>query len=45
VVANGVLYVHSNTHLFAFYDSEHKRFAGDEKRRDEIDLNKPEGNK
>ena len=25
VVANGVLYVHSNTHLFAFCNSEHKR--------------------
>ena len=22
VVANGVLYVHSNTHLFAFYDAQ-----------------------
>jgi hypothetical protein len=31
VAANGVLYVHSNTHLFAFYDSEHKRMASDEK--------------
>jgi len=45
VAANGVLYVHSNTHLFAFYDSEHKRMAGDVKPKLEIDLNKPNGDK
>ncbi len=31
IVANGVLYVHSNTHLFAFYDAEHQKMASDEK--------------
>jgi outer membrane protein assembly factor BamB len=40
VVANGVLYVHSNTHLFAFYDSQHKRMVSDEKPKVEIDGNK-----
>jgi outer membrane protein assembly factor BamB len=45
VVANGVLYVHSNTHLFAFYDSEHKRMASDEKPKLDLDSNKPAGNK
>jgi hypothetical protein len=44
-VANGVLYVHSNTHLFAFYDSERKRPASDEKPKVEIDPNKPADNK
>src|SRR6202167_2226680 len=43
VAANGVLYVHSNTHLFAFYDSEHKRLASDVKPKTEIDLSKPSG--
>jgi outer membrane protein assembly factor BamB len=37
VAANGVLYVHSNTHLFAFFDSEHKRMASDEKPKLELD--------
>jgi outer membrane protein assembly factor BamB len=45
VAANGVLYVHSNTHLFAFYDSEHKRMAGDEKPKPELELGKPDANK
>jgi len=40
VVANGVLYVHSNTHLFAFYDAQHKRMTSDEKPKVEIDVNK-----
>lgn len=45
VAANGVLYVHSNTHLFAFYDAEHKRMAGDEKPGVELELGKPDANK
>jgi outer membrane protein assembly factor BamB len=45
VAANGVLYVHSNTHLFAFYDAEHKRMASDEKPKGELDLAKPNANK
>ncbi|HUD46259.1 MAG TPA: PQQ-binding-like beta-propeller repeat protein [Candidatus Baltobacteraceae bacterium] len=40
VVANGVLYVHSNTHLFAFYDSQRKRVVSDEKPKVDIDVNK-----
>jgi outer membrane protein assembly factor BamB len=40
IVANGVLYVHSNTHLFAFYDSQRKRMASDEKPKLQIDGNK-----
>jgi outer membrane protein assembly factor BamB len=43
VVANGVLYVHSNTHLFAFYDAEHKRMASDEKPKLNLDGAKPDG--
>ena len=42
VAANGVLYVHSNTHLFAFYDSEHKRMASDEKPKGDLELAKPD---
>lgn len=45
VAANGVLYVHSNTHLFAFYDSEHKRMASDEKPKGDLELSKPDANK
>jgi len=45
VVANGILYVHSNTHLFAFFDSEHKRMASDEKPKIELDTTKPANNK
>ena len=44
VAANGVLYVHSNTHLFAFYDAEHKRMAGDEKPKVELELANPGAN-
>ena len=43
--ANGVLYVHSNTHLFAFHDSEHKRMASDEKPKGQLELAKPDANK
>jgi outer membrane protein assembly factor BamB len=45
VAANGVLYVHSNTHLFAFYDSEHKRMASDEKPKTQLELPKSDANK
>ena len=45
VVANGVLYVHSNTHLFAFYDAARQRLAGDEKPKVELDSAKPAENK
>ena len=45
VVANGTLYVHSNTHLFAFYDSERRRPASDEKPELELEANKPDANK
>jgi hypothetical protein len=45
VVANGVLYVHSNTHLFAFFDSEHKRMASDEKPKIDLNAAKPAENK
>ena len=41
VAANGALYVHSNTHLFAFHDAEHKRMASDEKPRPDLELAKP----
>lgn len=41
VAANGTLYVHSNTHLFAFYDSEHKKMASDEKPKGDLELAKP----
>jgi outer membrane protein assembly factor BamB len=45
VAANGALYVHSNTHLFAFYDAGGKRLAGDEKPKVELDSAKPAENK
>ncbi|MGD0814325.1 MAG: PQQ-binding-like beta-propeller repeat protein [Verrucomicrobiota bacterium] len=44
VAANGVLYVHSNTHLFAFYDAEHRRMASDEKPKVELQLGNPGAN-
>jgi hypothetical protein len=31
IVANGVLFVHSNTHLFAFYNHDKTPFLGDQK--------------
>src|ERR1700722_3181849 len=45
IVANGVLYVHSNTHLFAFFDAEHRRMAGDEKPKIDLNATKPADNK
>jgi outer membrane protein assembly factor BamB len=45
IVANGVLYVHSNTHLFAFYDARRQQMPTDVKPKVEIELNKPDGNK
>ena len=40
VVANGVLYVHSNTHLFAFYNRDQKPFLSDQKPVLNLDLNR-----
>jgi hypothetical protein len=37
--------VHSNTHLFAFFDSEHKRMASDEKPKIDLNAAKPAENK
>ena len=31
IVANGVLYVHSNTHLFSFYNHDKTPFQSDQK--------------
>jgi len=45
VAANGVLYVHSNTHLFAFYDAARKRMASDEKPKGDLELSNPGANK
>jgi outer membrane protein assembly factor BamB len=41
VAANGVLYVHSNTHLFAFFNSDRKAAMTDQKSTLGIDLKKP----
>jgi outer membrane protein assembly factor BamB len=32
IVANGVLYLQSNSHLFAFHDSERAKPGGDQRR-------------
>ena len=40
VVANGVLYVASNTHLFAFYDAEKATATGDQPAKLDINLKK-----
>jgi hypothetical protein len=39
IVANGVLYVHSNTHLFAFCNRDQKPFLSDQKPAMNLDLN------
>jgi outer membrane protein assembly factor BamB len=39
IVANGVLYVHSNTHLFAFYNHDQTPFLSDQKPVRSLDLN------
>jgi outer membrane protein assembly factor BamB len=41
IVAGGVLYVHSNTHLFAFYNHDAKPFLSDQKPVMNLDLNTP----
>jgi len=40
IVANGVLYVHSNTHLFAFFNHDKAPFISDQKPQLNLDLNK-----
>jgi outer membrane protein assembly factor BamB len=39
IVADGVLYVHSNTHLFAFYNHDKTPFLSDQKPAMNLDLN------
>ncbi len=40
VIANGVIYVQSNTHLFAFYDAEKAGAGTDQAQKIDINLNK-----
>jgi outer membrane protein assembly factor BamB len=41
IVANGVLYVHSNTHLFAFYNNDKMPALKDQKPALTIEVSKP----
>ena len=45
VAANGVIYISSNTHLFALYDSSKLTPAGDQPPRINLDDKKPDANK
>jgi hypothetical protein len=45
IVANGVIYVQSNTHLYAFHDAAKPAAVGDQPAKVDINLKKPEEKK